>query len=212
MAEENQMVPLAPARIYPRSDVASAGKFAVIPKPKNHPEKSSKFLVYFLALIVISGAALLIFSSVVLRTTTPRIKLRSVAIKTLMHGNSTFNATLITELTIRNRNFGSFRFRNSTGWVFYGTVTVGEMKIREGRVRARNTEMLRVTVEVSSNHSEARNLSSDFSSGVLKLSSHAQLQGRVNLLNIMKRKKRPEMNCNMNLVLRNQTIQDLVCD
>ncbi|KAK1586233.1 hypothetical protein Q3G72_000415 [Acer saccharum] len=209
MAEENQSVPLAPAIIHPRSDVESAGKFAIKPKPKNHPEKSSKFLVYFLASIVISGTVLLIFSSIVLRATTPRVKLRSVAVKTLLQGNSTFNATLITELTIRNRNFGSFRFRNGTGQVFYETVTVGEMKIREGRVRARDTERLTVTVEVrSSNHSEARNLSS----GVLKLSSHAQLQGRVNLLNILKRKKRPEMNCNMNLVLRNQTIQDLVCD
>ncbi|KAK4843286.1 hypothetical protein QYF36_006397 [Acer negundo] len=208
MAEENQLVPLAPATIHPRSDVESAGKFAVKPKPKNHPEKSSKFLVYFLASIVISGAILLIFSSIVLPATTPRVKLRSVAVKTLLHGNSTFNATLITELMIRNRNFGSFRFRNGTGQVFYGTVTVGEMKIREGRVRARDTERLRVTVEVGSNQSEARNLSS----GVLKLSSHAQLQGIVNLFNIMKRKKRPEMNCIMNLVLRNQTIQDLVCD
>ena len=207
------MVPLAPERIHPRSDVESAGKFSVKPKPKNHPEKSSKFLVYFLALIVISSAVLLIFSSIVLRATTPKVKLRSVTVKTLLHGNSTLNATLITELTIRNRNFGSFRFRNATGLVFYGTVTVGEMKIREGRVRARDTERLSVTVEVrSSNQSEARNLSSDLSFGVLKLSSHAQLHGRVNLLNILKRKKRPEMNCNMNLVLRNQNIQDLVCD
>ncbi|KAH7550194.1 hypothetical protein JRO89_XS13G0153100 [Xanthoceras sorbifolium] len=206
------MVPLAPARIHPRSDEESARMF-VKTNPRNHQEKSSKILVYFLALIVISSAVLLVFASIVLRANTPRLKLRSVSVKNLVHINSTFNGTLVTELTLRNQNFGSFRFRNGTGEVFYGSVTVGEMKIREGRVRARATEGLKVTVDVRSNQFvEARNLSSDLNSGVLKLSSHVQLHGRVNLLNIIKRKKRPEMSCSMTLVLRSKSIEDLVCD
>lgn len=94
----------------------------------------------------------------------------------------------------------------------YRGVSVGDVKIREGRVRARDVERLRVAVDVGSNgYVEMRNLSYELDSGVLNLTSSVELVGSVNLLDFLKRKRRVEMVCFMSLVLRNRSVQNLDC-
>ncbi|XVF10505.1 hypothetical protein REPUB_Repub07fG0188800 [Reevesia pubescens] len=212
MQEEHQAKaakPLAPVQDYPRSDMEFGGI-------KRREEKSSKCLVYVLAIMVIQGTVLLIFASIVLRARTPDFEIGSVSVSNLKYGKSSapsFNFTLVTEVTVENSNFGDFRFENTTGSVWFGSVVVGEMKIPMGRAQARATERLNVSVAVSSVRiSDTRNLSSYISSGLLELNSHVKLSGKVNIMNIMRKRRHPEMNCFMTLNLTGHSIQGLTCD
>lgn len=209
MAEANPKFPLAPPRNeYPRSDQEYAP--AVIKSQR----KSSKCLVYVLVTIVTVSAALLIFALIFLRPNTPDVQLESVTVKHLSHGNGTspsFNSTLVTELTIDNENFGYFEFKNCSASVFYGSVTVGDVKIRDGRVEAREVKRINVTVDVDVVVRSNGNLSSGINSGILKLTSRARLHGIVNLLNVLKKTMTPELDCSMNLVLARKAVEDLVC-
>ncbi|XWS61703.1 hypothetical protein CRYUN_Cryun07bG0148700 [Craigia yunnanensis] len=213
MQEDPQAKPLAPVQDYPRSDMEYGG---IKPKALRREEKSSKCLVYVLAIMVIQGAVLLIFASIFLRVRTPEFKIGSVTVRNLKYGNSSapsFNFTLVTEVTVENTNFGDFRFGNNTGSVSWGSIVVGEMKMPTGRAQARSAERLNVSVDVSSLWiSDTKNLSSNISSGLLELSSHVKLSGKVNIMNIMKRRRHPELNCFMTLNFTGNTVQDLTCD
>ncbi|XWS48870.1 hypothetical protein CRYUN_Cryun13aG0113600 [Craigia yunnanensis] len=213
MQEHPQAKPLAPVEDYPRSDMEFGG---IKPKAVRREEKSGKCLVYFLAIMVIQGAVLLIIVSIFLHARTPEFEIRSVTVRNIKYGNSSapsFNFTLVTEVTVENTNFGDFRFENTTGSVWCGSIVVGEMNIPTGRAQARATERLNVSVDVSSLRiSDTKNLSSNISSGLLELNSHVKLSGKVNIMNIVKRRRHPQMNCFMSLNLTGHTVQDLTCD
>ncbi|KAH1075160.1 hypothetical protein J1N35_027488 [Gossypium stocksii] len=120
---------------------------------------------------------------------------------------------LLTFITVKNTNFGDFRFDNTTGSVSCGLVVVGEFKIPTGRAHARKTKRLNVSVDVSSVRvPNTTSLSGNISSGILELSSHVKLSGKLNIMNIMKRRRHPEMTCFMKLNLTGSSVHDLTCD
>jgi len=210
MAEE---LPFAPSKMYPRSDEEIA-TFKALKK-----ERSGKCFVYVFSAIVILSIVVLAFAMIVLRFKISDVKLRSVTVKNLKYeGRGTagqspsFNATLVAEVTIKNTNFGRFKFDNSTLSVLYGGMNVGNRSIIHGRVKARETHEMNITVEVRSNRvMDTKNLSGDIEAGMLKLSSYAKLSGRVNLMNIMRKRKTTEMNCTMILDLKRRAFQGLRC-
>ncbi|KAF2313393.1 hypothetical protein GH714_010740 [Hevea brasiliensis] len=172
------MVPLPPLKLNPRNDE----EFAAV-KPQQ--EKSSKFLVYLLAGIVILSAIFLVFALVVMRPRTPHLELSLVSVKNLVYTNNnasfpSFNMTLEAEFSIENQNFGMFKFENSTANVLYGGTTVGKAIIGKGLVRARGKEKIKVKVDVRSYRlSDTEKLSKDINSGILKLNSLAKFSGKV---------------------------------
>lgn len=212
MKEENdQIVSAAPYR--------GDEEYAPIkPGKPSREEKSSKCIVYFLLLIVLLVASALILASIFLHAKTPRIEIKSVTVNHLSHGRNasspSFNATLVAELTMKNNNFGSFKFQNGSGNFWYDIFKVGEMKIPEGLVRARETKTMKIRVQVKSYGAlnEKTNLTSDINSGMVRLSSYAKLHGRVNLFKFVEKKKSPEMNCYMTVNLTSHSVQDLVCN
>ncbi|XVE64764.1 hypothetical protein DITRI_Ditri07aG0128000 [Diplodiscus trichospermus] len=186
------------------------------PQGLRREEKSNKCLVYVLVIMVIHGAVLLIFASIFLRARTPEFEIGSVKVRNLKYGNSSvpsFSFTLVTEVTVENDNFGDFRFENTTGSVWCGSTVVGTMKLPAGRAQARATERLNASVHVSSVQiSDTKKLSSNISYGSLELNSHVKLRGKVNIMNFMKRRRHPKMNCFMTLNLTGHTVKDLTCD
>lgn len=214
MADHDHSLPFAPNKIHQRSDEEIA-TFKALRK-----ERSGKCFVYVFAGIVILCLLTLVFALIVLRFRFPDVNLSSVAVKNLRlsnvgtasSSNSSFSATLVAEVTIKNTNFGRFNFENSTMSVLYGGMNVGDIRIGRWSVKARETRKMNVAVEVRSNRlSDTKNLSSDMMSGMLKLNSYASLSGRVNLLNIIKKRKIAEMNCTMTLNLTSGAIEDLQC-
>lgn len=211
---------LVPVGDYPRSDMEFGG---IKPKSYNRrseDQKSSKCLVYVLAIIVIQGVVLLVFATIALRARTPGFEIGSVAIKNLKYSNissaaaaPSFNFTLATVVTVENHNFGEFMFGNTTGSVLCGSTVIGEMKIPSGKAEARATERMNVSVGVSSLRiSDTKNLSSNMSSGLLELNSVVKLSGRVSILNFIRRRRNPQMNCFITLNLTGHTVHDLRCD
>lgn len=199
MAED---LPFTPSKMYPRSDEEIA-TFKALKK-----ERSGKCFIYVFATIVILSIIVLVFSLIALRVKIPDLKLRSVTVKTLTAQSPSFNATLVAVVTVKNKNFGTFEFDNTTLSVLYGGVKVGDRNIGHGRVKARETQEMNFTVEVRS-----KNVSGgDVEGGTqIKLSSYAKLSGRVNLMNIVKMRKSTEMNCTMILDLKSRVFKDLRC-
>lgn len=211
-------VPFTPSRMYPRSDEEVATFKAL------KEERSGKCFFYVFAGIVILCVIILVFALIALRSRIPDVKVRSIEVKNLRYndGSTTsaasispsFNATLVAIVTIKNTNFGRFKFDNTTMSVLYqGTNVVGDGKIGHGSVKARGTQKMNLTVEVRSNRVlfNSQNFSSEIQSGMLKLSSHAIFSGTVNLLNIVKREEIAKMNCTMTLNFTSDKFQNLGC-
>ncbi|MBA0593459.1 hypothetical protein Gorai_010402 [Gossypium raimondii] len=194
--EDPQAKPLAPVQDYPRSDMEFGG---IKPKSLRREEKSSKCLVYVLIITVVLGTILLTFGSILLRPRTPGFKFRSVQVRNL----KSLLRTPILETSGSTTRPG----------VLCGLVVVGEFKIPTGRAQARKTERLNVSFDVSSVRvPNTTRLNGNISSRILELSSHVKLSGKLNIMNIMKRRRHPEMTCFMKLNLTGSSVHDLTCD
>lgn len=210
MSDGNQIVPLAPANSYQRSEE----EYATIQQKALRQKRSGKCFFYSLALIVILSAIILVFA-IIVKPRTPRVKLSSVAVEHLSYGNNpipSFNMTLAAEVSVKNSNFVRFKFENTSSSALYKGMVVGEAKLRSGRVGARKTRRMNIVVKIGSpgSLSEAKNLSSDINSGMLKMNSYATLKGDVRLFGIVKNRT-AVMSCGMNLNLSSRSIQDLEC-
>ncbi|GMY30434.1 late embryogenesis abundant protein At1g64065-like [Fagus crenata] len=206
---EDEM-PFAHSRIYPKSDEEIA-TFKAMKK-----ERRGKCFVYVFAGIVIQCIIVLVLAFIVSHVKIPAAKLRLVTMKNVKYNTTApsnlFNATMVAEVTIKNKNFGRFKFENSTFRVLYEGMVIGERKLRHGRVKARTGQAMNVTVELRSNRLwDTKNLSSDIKSGRLNLSSYANLSGTVHVMKIIKKRKITELSCTMTLNLTSRVVQDLQC-
>ncbi|EOY24871.1 Late embryogenesis abundant hydroxyproline-rich glycofamily protein, putative [Theobroma cacao] len=214
MAEKDQQVhPLAPANGHPRSDEESASLQSKELKRK----KRIKYAVYIAAFAVFQTVVILIFALTVMRVKNPKVRIGKVTVETMETSNTeaaaSFNLRFITQVTVKNTNFGHYKFDNATMSFLYDGVMVGEAIIPKARARARSTKKLDVTVEVNSSAltSTTTGLGSELSSSVLTLNSQAKLKGKVELMKVMKKKKSPEMNCTLIFNVSTRSLQDLKC-
>ncbi|KAL5551875.1 hypothetical protein UlMin_002051 [Ulmus minor] len=211
MAEETQSWPLAPARVYNRSDEENPTFKAI------RRERNNKCFVYVFLVIVILSIILLVFSLVVLRPKSPDVKLRSVMVRNLRYTTSkkpSLNATLVAQVMIKNPNFGYFVLENrNVASFFYRGTKFGEKRIQKGSVDVRETKKSSVVVDLrSSKLPENQNLGNDLNSGFLKLSFRSKIVGEVHLMKIFKNKRTSYLNCNMTLNLKRRRVKDLLCN
>ncbi|WRX28461.1 Late embryogenesis abundant protein [Theobroma cacao] len=173
--------------------------------------------------IVVAGVIaktiiILLFVLIVMRIRNPKVRLGGVTVENLRASSSSsspsFSTKLNAQVSVKNTNFGHFKFKNSTLTISYNGSPVGKATIVEGLARARSTKKFNVTILVSSNNKISRNsdqLSSDIESGTINLSSHAKLEGKIHLFKIFKKKKSAEMNCTMDVNTSLKQIQKLTC-
>ncbi|KAF8376760.1 hypothetical protein HHK36_031570 [Tetracentron sinense] len=213
MAQKDQQVyPLAPANVHARSDVESA----TFQSEELRRKKKIKCFAYIAAFVVFQTIIILVFALTVMRIKTPDVKLGTVTVTTLNVGTAaspSFSMRLIAEVTVKNKNFGHYKFDQSTATFSYGGVMVGNALIPEGRAKARKTRRMTIAVDVNSTGlSGNSNLSNEISRGMLTLSSHTKLSGKVTLMKLMKKRKTAEMNCTMTINVASQSIQNLSCE
>ncbi|XP_022733092.1 late embryogenesis abundant protein At1g64065-like [Durio zibethinus] len=215
MAEkEHQVHPLAPAIKHPRSDEESASS---LQSKELKRKKRIKYAVYIAAFAVFQTAVILIFALTVMRVKNPKVRIGRVTIETMETNNTgaaaSFDLKFIAQVTVKNTNFGHYKFDNSTMTFLYDGVIVGEAIIPKARARARSTKKLDVTVEVNSRAlTTTTGLDSVLSSNILTLNSQAKLRGQVELMKVMKKKKSPEMNCTLTFNVSTRNLQDLNCN
>ncbi|RVW94554.1 Late embryogenesis abundant protein [Vitis vinifera] len=205
---------MEPTTAEPKTDVGSA---SVQSEELRRRKKGMKCLAYVAAFAIFLTAIILALAVTVMNIKNPKFRLHSIDVEDLSFSPSTtppsFSMRLDAELAVKNTNFGHYKYENSTITLAYRGTKVGEALISKGRARARSTKEIEVTVDVtSSNASINSNLASDLNSGILTLTSHGELSGKVHLMEVIKKKKAPQMNCNINIDLVKKEIQDWNCN
>ncbi|XWS48494.1 hypothetical protein CRYUN_Cryun13aG0082400 [Craigia yunnanensis] len=178
-------------------------------------KKRMKLFAYAAAFAIFQTIVILVFSLTVMRIKNPKFRVRSITVEDLTYTStpdSPFNMKFNAEVAVKNTNFGHFKCENTTISFDYGGVQVGEAFVAKGRAKARSTRKMNVTVDLNSNNIKANsNLGSDINSGVLILTSHSKLSGKVHLMKLIKKKKSAEMNCTLTVNLVSRAIQDMKC-
>ncbi|KAL0282679.1 UNVERIFIED_CONTAM: hypothetical protein Sangu_2937200 [Sesamum angustifolium] len=95
---------------------------------------SKKCLAYVAAFVVFQTAIILLFVLIVMKVRSPKVRFNAMAVESFSstNNNSTsFNMTMLAQVTIKNNNFGDFKYENSTLSILYNSVQVGEAVPRE---------------------------------------------------------------------------------
>lgn len=172
-------------------------------------------LAYVAAFIVFQTIIILVLALTVGKIRSPKVRFGAVTVQNFSTSNTTspsFNMQLIAQVTVKNTNFGHFKYDNTSVTILYENMLVGRAEIGNGRARARQTKKFNVTIDITSNGLTSHsNLGKDMNSGILRLSSHAKLSGKVELVKVIKKKKSGEMSCTMAVDLARRAVQDLNC-
>ncbi|GKU89220.1 hypothetical protein SLEP1_g3386 [Rubroshorea leprosula] len=207
MAEKNQSpYPLAPvANGHTRSDEESVTAAAQSKELKK--KKRIKCLVYILAFAVFQTGIILLFALTVMRFENPKFRIGNATLEASDFGTenaSSFNLKLNTHFTVKNTNFGHFKYEDGTVTFTYGDAIVGNVTLQKGRARARSTKKVDLEVNLKSNGPLVN-------TEVLQLSIRAKLEGKIHLMKVIKKKKSAEMNCTMDIVTATKEIDNITC-
>ncbi|KAL1827114.1 hypothetical protein ACET3Z_005526 [Daucus carota] len=168
-------------------------------------------------LIFITGIVLLILFLTVFKVKKPTVSFTSLTIAGLEGvnlfnlGNSA-NLTVVVDVSVKNPNVASYKFKNGTTEMYYKKVQVADAHIPSGNAKARKTMHMNVTADfMLSNIASVDGLVSDLMNGSLPLQTSTSLKGKVNIINIVKKKVAVKVNCSLTFLIANQTLQDLKC-
>ncbi|KAG2709775.1 hypothetical protein I3760_05G257000 [Carya illinoinensis] len=180
-------------------------------------KRHMKCLAFIVAGVIAQTAIIVVFVLLVMRIRNLKVRLDSVTVEnvnaTSSSSSPSFSMKLTALVTVKNTNFGHFKFDDSTATVSYNGAQVAEGPILKARAKARSTKKFNVTVPVSSSNlsTNSGSLVSDINLGILPLSSHAKLNGKIHLFKIFKKKKSAEMSCTMEVDTKKNVIQKLTC-
>uniref|UniRef100_A0A5B7AGB7 Late embryogenesis abundant protein LEA-2 subgroup domain-containing protein n=1 Tax=Davidia involucrata TaxID=16924 RepID=A0A5B7AGB7_DAVIN len=206
MAEKEQQpaYPLASTNGYARSDQEAGPEHAKELRRK----KRMKCFIYIVAFVIFQTAIIALFGLTIMKVRGPKFRVRSATIDSFQVGTGTspsFNLTMKAELGVKNTNFGSYKFDNSTINFFYKGIPVGSTNVLKSRAKLRSTKKFIIEVDLSLTGNS--DLGADLTSGVLQLTSQSSLRGKVELFKVMKKKKSTNMNCTMDINTTNTTHQ-----
>ncbi|KAI4302941.1 hypothetical protein MLD38_038629 [Melastoma candidum] len=206
----HQAYPLAPSNGYPRSDMDS------LSPEEEKRKKRIKWAIYITAFSVFQVMVILVFALVIMKVRTPKFRIGDIRIQTFDTGNSAspaFNMTFIAPIRIKNANFGPYKYDASSVEFTYGGVPVGQAAIPKSKANFRSTKKLDVTVSLSSASLQSTSgLASELSTGTLTLGSQGQLDGKVEMMLIFKKKKSTQMNCTVTFNVTTKSVQDTKCN
>lgn len=160
----------------------------------------------FIFVILITTLSLTIF-----KPKQPEITAHPVALENITTGggfpNVTLNVTLRMIVTIDNRNYGSFKYRNTTAHVNYRGGIVADVPIEAALVPARG----KINISTSADLMADKLLSSpyflgDIESGSLNLTSVANLHGEVTMLKFLSLHARAMSTCDFTLWTKTQKV------
>ncbi|KAH7440590.1 hypothetical protein KP509_03G000900 [Ceratopteris richardii] len=168
---------------------------------------------------VLLGLIILILAFTVFKAKEPDISIKQIELGSLGLPTSLnlsdlhLNLSLTVVVSVYNPNHASFRYSNSTSFMFYRQLIVGEASVPAGKIGARDTEVLRSTLMLNASSSLLLepNLLTDFSAGSFPMSTSSIVYGRVNILNIFKHHARSSSVCTMSIDISSRSVQNLTC-
>ncbi|CAA0830667.1 Late embryogenesis abundant (LEA) hydroxyproline-rich glycoprotein family [Striga hermonthica] len=168
-------------------------------------------------ILLILAAVAAALALTVFRIRDPVIRMNGVAVQRadLIAGTAMprpgSNMTIAADVSVKNPNFASFRYRNTTTAIYYRGVVIGEGRWPPGRARAQRTMRMNITVDVMMDRVLSQpDLASDLASGVVTMSSYTMVGGRVKVLTIGKHVT-VTMNCTMTVNITSRTIMEQRC-
>ncbi|XWS32118.1 hypothetical protein CRYUN_Cryun23aG0133500 [Craigia yunnanensis] len=213
MVERDQVKPLAPASNLPTSDDGEAA----LHLKKVRRKKCIKCCGCIATVMIFQAVVIIILIFTVFRVKDPVIKMNGVIVTKLELGNGTTfkpgsNISLLADVSVKNPNVASFKYRNTTTTLYYYGTVVGDARGPAGRAKAQRTMRMNITVDIITDRLLASpNFVADLSSGTLTLSSYSGVGGRINMLNIIKKHVTVKMNCSMEVNISTQEIQEHKC-
>ncbi|KAL8053925.1 hypothetical protein ABFX02_05G104800 [Erythranthe guttata] len=105
-------------------------------------KSSKKCLAYVAVFVVFQAAVIMVLALTVMKIKSPKIRFSAIAVESFSSSNNgnnagstpSINMKLLTQLTIKNTNFGQFKYDNATLAILYNGVQLGEAVIPRGRV------------------------------------------------------------------------------
>ncbi|MCO5591614.1 hypothetical protein L7F22_045603 [Adiantum nelumboides] len=170
-------------------------------------------------LVVLLGLVILILSFTLFKAREPEIRVEQVELgslglpSSLSMSNLHLNLSLKVAVSVYNPNHASFRYSNSTSYMFYRKLTVGEASIPAGKIGARATQILHSIIKLNASNSLLLepHLFSDLAAGSFPMSTAARVSGRVNVLNIFKHHARSSSLCTMSIDIVSRSVQNMTC-
>ena len=209
MAEKEQSpYPLVPTNGHARSDEESDKGSAELRK-----KKRMKCVAYIVTFAVFQTIIIVVFALFVMRFRSPKFRVRDASfVSTFNFTNASFDLVMDTQFTIKNTNFGHFKYENGIVKFSYDGMIVGEAKLDEARARARSTKKVDRLVTLSSSDLPTNSkLTSDLGGGILPLTSNSKLDGKIHLMKVIKKKKSALLDCTLDVNLGMKKIQNVQC-
>ncbi|KAF5947345.1 hypothetical protein HYC85_013302 [Camellia sinensis] len=176
--------------------------------------KKRKRLTFFIIFMVSQIVIGIVIGLTIMKVKNPKFRVRSATFETFNVTTSSFNMTMNAELGVKNPNFGPYKYHNTTVEFYYGVTLVGTAIVPKSKASLLKTKKFNVAVNLIAPPSllSDTKLASDISFGLLPLSSQSNLRGKVELMLIMKKKKSTQMSCTMNVNIKTQQLQDVMCN
>ncbi|CAM6088426.1 unnamed protein product [Calypogeia fissa] len=173
------------------------------------------------AILVVIVVLLIILVFTVFRQRDPQIHVDKVTLQGLSVNlgniftdpNLSVDVVLVTTVSVKNPNYASFKYKNSTAYIYYQGIEIGESTVSPGEVRARRTAQLTTGTNVHISGSIINGqLTSDVAAGVLPVVTTVQIKGTAKILNIFSVSNvKSTANCTVDIFIANQT-QSFHCD
>ena len=177
-------------------------------------KKRIKLAIYIAIFAVFQIIVITVFGLVVMRAKSPKLRLSKDFEFQNLKTTSTpsFDMSFTTEVTVKNPNWGPYKFRNTTAIFSHDGAVVGQVVIPKGKAGMKSTKKIDVTVHLSSAQlANTAKLGSELNGGILTLTSTAEMSGKVELMLIMKKNKSANMNCTIAVDVANKTLRSLLC-
>ncbi|XP_051129203.1 late embryogenesis abundant protein At1g64065-like [Andrographis paniculata] len=200
--------PLAPATVVPRSDEVSAPPIQHLEEQEER-RRRRRSRIRCLAIAATFAAVqtlivvLLVF---ITRVAAPTADLADVV---FTPGEG---VRLTAQVRVRNANFGSFRFDDASVSVRPSGggddgAAAAQLVIPESRIGPRSTKKISVVVDLVSDPES----DSDSGPGMASVRVEGKLEGKVEVMNMIKKKKTAELDCRVRVHLSTYVVRDLRC-
>lgn len=162
-------------------------------------------IVLVIALIVMTILALTVF-----KPKQPEIDVRPIGLENIQYSlfpNVTLNVTVGMVVTINNRNYGSFSFKNTTAYVTYHDTVVALVPIEHALVPARGKINITTSVDLMGDKLVSNpHFMEDAINGNFNLISTADLHGKVRVLKFVKFRATAFSTCDISFSIQSKQI------
>ncbi|KAE9451706.1 hypothetical protein C3L33_16398, partial [Rhododendron williamsianum] len=225
MAEENKAGdPTAPPA---DGDSQSAEEAGEATSNELRRQKRKKLLLYGVALVIFLTGIIIVlivlFSTTFMKIRTPEIQFQS---GTFSYFNvqfadfsdesksPSFNVSMNAVLGIKNTNFGPYKYDSTTVYFYDDGYQVGSAIIPKSKASFQSTKKINVPVNLVSptNLSITSSIGFEIDTGLISLTIQSKLNGKVELMFGVKKKKTIDLNCYVDILSLAQEIESIICN